>query len=139
MPTTVGILTFMSKKNSIIGLSFVGILTFMSRKNSITGCWHFNIMSMKKKHYRLICARKKFYNLEACLSKYLELLRYEQDKVSCVNCLLYTAHCPCVLPDVYMSVKISIYFALFTKFCGTVYCESPTAIFKLRMHKCILV
>ena len=36
MPTVVGILTFMSRKNSILGLT-VGILTFMSRKSSILG------------------------------------------------------------------------------------------------------
>ena len=56
MPTIIGILTFMSRKSSIVGLS---------EPEKCLISWYFHTYKHLKFHAQLIWARKKFYNLEA--------------------------------------------------------------------------
>ena len=59
MPTIVGILTFMNRKNSILGLS-------EPEKAELS--WYFYTYEYLKFHAQLSWARKKFYNLGARFS-----------------------------------------------------------------------
>ena len=62
MPTTVGILTFMNRKNSILGLS-------EPEKSWIS--WYFHTYEKLKFYAQLSWAWKKFYNLGSWSSQYL--------------------------------------------------------------------
>ena len=64
MPTIVGILTFMSGKNSILGLS-------EPKKAELS--WYFYTYEHLKFHAQLSWARKKFYNLGARQKRLKEL------------------------------------------------------------------
>ena len=69
MPTVVGILTFISGENSILGLS---------EPNKCRISWYFYTYEHSKFHAQLSWAWKKFYNLGACCRhqhKSLPLLR----------------------------------------------------------------
>ena len=72
MPTTVGILTFMSGKNSIIGLS-------EPKKCRIS--WYFYTYEHLKFHAQLTWAWKKFYNLGARSSHRLHKPIWKDNKV----------------------------------------------------------
>ena len=69
MPTIVGILTFMSGKNSILGLSEL-------KTSRIS--WYFYTYEHLKFHAQLSWARKKFYNLGACSVK---LHKHERNRL----------------------------------------------------------
>ena len=71
MPTIVGILTFMSRKNSIIGLLEPG-------KSWIS--WYFYIYEHLKFHAQLSWAWKTFYKLRICLDAMLSVSRNKDCK-----------------------------------------------------------